>query len=609
MQKFKEKKYYLLMCIICIMPRLILATQALPFRTRADELGTLAGAAYLAGFNWSDLLNQTAYYGFGATIFFAPLFYVFSNPLLLYKIMIGSWGILQGIVGCIAWKLGKDYFNVENKRVLMLLSVIASYSVVTRNTAIFNETPLIIVMWLLCWCLLSLRKNIQNNKKKNLLSGIVALLLVYSLTLHTRAIIFWIAIVFIGVAYFWVTRKFLFSIRVCCVVMGGGYFVAKWVILFLQNAVWASKTGEGLANTKIAVSGIKLLTQPDSWQAWLNIILGQLNTFSMISGAVIIVALVWTIKSGVEAITKRNNCKDAISFLCIMGFASVCMLGTIFGQSISEWLGYATEAMKEGIDNQAYGLKGFTYIRYAGPYIGILIWAIMLKLIKNKEEIIKLRGVSITATLLVHVYWLVCILPYIFHNQVTNEAFLPFGFINNIDGFTRLRVYLAGTVVILLSVSIFWLLIKLDKKVLLLVFYSCFLIYQFCYDGYYQDVLLMKKSYNEVKPTYEAIKKIDESKEISFEKIGVCDVKNTSHSIAYVYQFCFYDKEIIATNKVEEALGQNDIIVINDLLKLKEFVNQGYYVIIVDENTDGYVATKNENIKDALIKEGYLVLN
>jgi len=86
-------------------------------------------------------------------------------------------------------------------------------------------------------------------------------------------------------------------------------------------------------------------------------------------------------------------------------------------------------------------------------------------------------------------------------------------------------------------------------------------------------------------------------------------VKNTSHSIAYVYQFCFYDKEIIATNKVEEALGQNDIIVINDLLKLKEFVNQGYYVIIVDENTDGYVATKNENIKDALIKEGYLVLN
>ena len=144
--------------------------------------------------------------------------------------MVGIWGILQGAVGCMAWHLGEKYFEIKDRKVLMCLSVIASYMVVTRNTAIFNETPLILVTWLLCWCLLALNKYNANKKKKVMFSVLLSVLLVYSLTLHTRALIFWIAIIIIEVFYFIVTKRTLFSVKVAAVLAAAGYIAARAVI-------------------------------------------------------------------------------------------------------------------------------------------------------------------------------------------------------------------------------------------------------------------------------------------------------------------------------------------------------------------------------------------
>lgn len=604
LERIKEKRYFIIMFLICILPRIVLSIYALPFRTRADELGTLAGAALMAGFDWSNLISETAYYGFGASIILTPLFYILSDPIIIYKVMIGIWGGIQSLVGLIAWYLAKRFFSISNDKILMLLSVIASYSVVTRNTALFNETPLILVTWLLVWCLLALNETI-NTKRKYYISVIFMLLLSYSLTLHTRALIFWMAAFVIGLFYFFVKRRTLFSIRIFLLLGFFGYIGAKSLIRYMQKIIWTGDAGEGLANTRIGTSGLDIIAFPESWQAWLNIFIGQLNTFSLVSGTIIILGLVWIVREGIYTVkNKFVVSEDKIPYLCIIGFAACCMLGTILGQSISEWLGYAVEAMKNGMDNQAYGLKVFTYIRYAGPYLGVIVWGIIIYAIKNRGEILKLRGLVIATCIIVNVYWIICILPYIYHNEVTNEAYLPFALINNITGTTRLRSYLIGTVIIIVLLTMFWILYAARKLAVFLCVLCSLLMYQYIYDGYNQDILQMKQSYAEIEDTYLALKELDNNGLIP-QEIYVFDVKNQSHPVSYVYQFCMYNKKINIIKDMNEKIPENALIITNGQNEFHTFISKGYAGYIINQEKEEYLLTNNENIKLALDKAGY----
>lgn len=588
------------MCAVCILPRIFLATMSFPFRTRADELGTLAGAAFLAGYDWSDLMGHTAYYGFGASVFLAPLFWIIKDPLVQYKIMIGIWGVLQGLVGVVAWKIGRDYFYIKDQKTLALLSIIGSYMVVTRNTALFNETPMILLTWLICWCLLALNRNNYTRKRKYLYTICLIALLSYSLTLHTRAIVYWIAAIILEIVYFLVTKRTLYSVKIAAIFATAGFLISKCIISSMQNHIWLSSSRNYVTNTKIGTGGLKLLLEPENWQAWVNIILGQINTLSLVTGTLIIIAFVWIIKEFFSILKNKLMVEDEkIPYLCIMGFAAMCTLGTIFGQSISEWLGYVSNAMKNGFANTAYDLKAVTYIRYVGPYIGVLVWSILVLMLKKQKEIFKVKNNVIAVTLIVQVYWLACILPYIYPNTFTNEAYLPFGLINNFDNETRCRTYLAGTVVIVLFLLIFWVILKFKNRKILLSIFMAFYIYQYVYDGYYNDIFLMRDSYSEINETYNALKILNEEELLSKE-IGILDVKNSSHSVSYVYQFCFPDAKIITLNSIDDRMQDYNIVITNGEEEAKAYTEIGYYSILVDNVNSSYILTKDEEVKNIL---------
>lgn len=588
------------MCMVCILPRIFLACMSLPFRTRADELGTLAGAAFLAGYDWSDLMGHTAYYGFGASVFLTPLFWIIKDPVIRYKIMIGIWAVLQGLVGLVAWKIGRDYFYIKDQKILALLSIIGSYMVVTRNTAIFNETPMILLTWLICWCLLALNQNNGMSKKKYLYTICLMVLLSYSLTLHTRAIVYWIAAIILEILYFLVVKRTLYSIKIAVIFATVGFLITKYTISFMQTHIWMSNSRSYVTNTKIGTGGLTLLFEPENWQAWINIILGQINTLSLVTGTVIIIAFVWIIKEFFSILKNKLTVEnEKVPYLCIIGFAAMCTLGTIFGQSISEWLGYVSNAMKNGFANTAYELKAVTYIRYVGPYIGILVWSILVLMLKKREEIFKIRNNVIVMTLIVQVYWLACILPYIYPNIFTNEAYLPFGLINNFDNETRCRVYLMGTVVMVTFLLIFWIMVKFKNCKILLSIFMIFYIYQYLYDGYYNDIYLMRDSYLETNKTYNALKVLNEGGKLS-EEIAILDVKNSSHSVSYVYQFCFPDVRIITLNTPENRMQDYDIIITNGEEAAKAYIEVGYYSILADNINSSYILTKSEEIKSKL---------
>lgn len=601
LKKFTINKYYLIMVLVCFLPRIILSLQAVPFRTRSDEFGSLVVTAYLAGLDWGSLSGKIPYYGFGATILFAPLFSIVSNPVIIYKIMIGFWGIIQGVIGCIAWHIGGKYFKINDEKTLLCMSSIASYAVVTRHTAIFNETPLIFITWLIVWVLLSLIENIDDKRKRIVNTIVLCTLFCYSLTIHTRAIMFLGGIIIVGIFFYIIKRRVLYSLPICATVGFGGYFCVKIIVECVQNNVWLMDQRESVANVSISISGVELLLNVENWQAWLNIVLGQINTFSLVTGTLIIVAFVWFCKNSIDVIIKRKEIVgEKILGLYLISFSIVCICGTILGQSISEWLIYAVEAMKQGMNSQSYGVKGFTYIRYAGPYIGVLVWTMMMMCVKECEEIEKIKSQSIIITLFCNIYWLVCIVPYIYQNSVTNEAFLPFACINNFSFPTRFRTYFIGALVIFVMMTILWIFVH-KKKILLLV-YSIYLIYQFCYNSYFQDIYLMRDNFSEIEMTYNVVQELDE-KELISEVIRVDDVKNTSHQTNYGYQFCFFNKKVISVQENDEVKEKKDIIITNTEESFRKYLSEGYKGICVDRLEQSYIITLDEEIIEALIEK------
>ena len=71
-----------------------------------DEVGTIASAAYFAGYDWSETMSMHKYYGFGYSLLMAPLFMIFDNVTIIYGGMLVCNGILSAASSVIAVRCG-----------------------------------------------------------------------------------------------------------------------------------------------------------------------------------------------------------------------------------------------------------------------------------------------------------------------------------------------------------------------------------------------------------------------------------------------------------------------------------------------------------------------
>ena len=69
--------------------------------TGQDEFGTVASASYFAGYDWSAMVSEIKYYGFGYSILMAPIYWITDNPQIIFQVMIGFNSICLGISGVI----------------------------------------------------------------------------------------------------------------------------------------------------------------------------------------------------------------------------------------------------------------------------------------------------------------------------------------------------------------------------------------------------------------------------------------------------------------------------------------------------------------------------
>lgn len=155
------------------------------FTALNDELGYWGNAAYLAGLDWSSIISKIPYYSYGYSMLLVPLFYIFDNPVHMYKAAIFFNGMMLCISFLLCYSIAKKLATGIDNTILMaiafLLSMYPAY--IAYSSVTLNECLLILNIWLLTWCFADLDETSSNYRFM-----LIGFLSMYSYMIHQRAL-------------------------------------------------------------------------------------------------------------------------------------------------------------------------------------------------------------------------------------------------------------------------------------------------------------------------------------------------------------------------------------------------------------------------------------
>lgn len=582
----ERKKRWLLQFALFLaawIPRVILCMQTVPVRTLSDELATISGAAYFAGLDWSEVISNAGYYGSGFSALFAPLFLLTDNPFVIYKGMLIGASALQALVAPISCHLLYQYFGVRKKSLLIPSALACSFMVVTRTTIFYNEHILIFISWLTAW-LLCILATVEEKRKKRFYTLLLAVLLGYALTIHTRAMTYWLALAAVLVFFGWVYRKWLVSPGVFAVGGCVSYVMGKEFVQLIQKGIWLAGE-QPLRNEQVVISPPANGFSPDTLQAWFSIVAGQLQTISAVTGGFILLVVLLAFCVIWKGLTKRQGNPLYVSVLV---FFTLCCGATIFAQSFS-WLNGVVAGIQEGFGTQNYGMKAVTYVRYFGPYVGPVFLCGLAALFEKKEEIKPYWKAAAILYAILTVVWVALILPYIKDSFTTMEVYMAFA--GSKRGEADLGKYLMGVAVPLAAFLLLTAGIFRRKWAAVPALLAAFLFYQYSYDAYYYDTVCAWNSIKHANGGYTFVKEMESNGEEIPEKLYVVDRrKKQDHFTYYEYQILL-NRYQIQPGIPEET---EETMVFCNRRGDEELLDAGYAYVRLDKNE--YLYVKGETL-------------
>lgn len=601
-----DKMIKMIILLASFVPRAVLCFFAEPVAAVSDEVATIAGGAYWAGLDWSAVVSHAGYYGTGMTALTSVFFKITDDPRIIYILITLFCTLLQSITSIIAYDILKNIFKIQNNIFNCAAAIVSSYCVMTTSTIVFNEHGLILISWLIAWLLLKLNECVQSNskKKKAVYTVILMLILAYGLTLHTRTILLWIALGITVTFYGWTYRKLLVSAPALIITGTVGYVTAKFYVHYMQEALWLVNSGgasaeAGLRNAEVTgiLPSIRLLLSPQSWQAWFNIIFGQLHTIAVFTGGVFIAFIVVFLHFIWRKLCKKNldDDKEKIErkMMPVVVFFAVCIAATIAGQSLT-WLQGSVDVIKSGFDNDLYSTKAYGYLRYFGPYCGPIFLMGVVYLFYWKKKIFNYKIPIIISLIFLEFYWLVCIVPYIY--RTTQVGALEFYFPYSMQGLTDpigLRTILPASAVLLISVILMIVWIKKEKIIKILIWTGILFIYTYFYIGITWNLEFVEQNKVLAQNSYELVKKVEDEIELPYEIYVDDSWKKADHNNYYMYQILLNRYKIIPEipkDSLEEAvLFTNDTYTEDNYEKWKskgyKYYRVGEYELLLVKGT------------------------
>lgn len=590
-ERITNKKYfsYLAVFMIALLPKLYLSLTALPLKTFSDELATISSAAYLAGFDWSQTVSNAGYYGQGFHCLFAPLFMLTDNPVIIYRVVVSVYAVLQAAVAPISYHLMKKYFEISNERFLYPASIACSYLIFTRATLFFNEHILIFCVWIAAWILLELGESLEKPWKKRGLTLLLMLVLAYSLLLHTRALALWIGLIFTVIVYWLKNRKWLVS-RSCFLVAGvGGYIGTKKIVESVQSVLWKVGEGQDLINASINLdSGVKW-NSLRTWKAWISTILGQLESLNLVTAGIGILCVLIVLVVLWKLFRKEKEKEPVIrhNLLLFLLFGS-CAAMTMLGQSFS-WLGQMSYGISHGPNSLDYGLKVIIYLRYFAMYLGPVFMGCLCWMEEKKEEVVPLLKWAGIISVFLLAYWIIVLLPFTYENPFTLEFFYSLSAYQTGQP-VELKNYMIGFVWMVLGMMLTYTLLKQKKVRWMTGLLALFLMFQYCGNGLRYELNREKVNNTIVDGGYNYVKELEEKEKEVPKQIYCYDgSKRTNHQSFYGYQFVLNRYEIIPVFEEDGSDIPDGAMVFSNVPMNEELMKRGFQQEQLDRNEYVYL--------------------
>ena len=580
----------LLVFIIAFIPKAYAALKSFPYPIY-DEIGTIAFPAHLAGRDWSEALQSTAYYGFGYAIIYTPLFAMIKEPIFLYTCICLTNALIQALCAVICYVVLKKFLFIHaNTYICMVLSIMASFFHYARVFA-SNEDGLLIVNWLTVLNLCILIKTEQKATKR-IISLLTILVPLYGMTMHTRAIILPAALVATEIFFFLYLKKRVFS-RGTWVFFIVGYFGIKRYIHFVQDILWKRVGGE-LYNGKVASIDTDILPSVfdlTSWKTFLFIVFGEMNTINMITGTLLIVSLASFIYLLFKSCVSYRNSEE-ISLtteteLYVGVVFSLCSAGMVFGMVVQWWNGVYRGLLAAEKDIPSY--KALTYTRYAYTYIGILliIGSVLILSYQHDVQLCLIRW-STAISVFLQIFWIEFILPYVSGcGEALYEGYLPVIMKRPMTGGTNIEMYYKGGIVLFFSLLLLFLSFKYNRTGIYFCVLTVFVINQFMFCSVVHDPYYGQKNTHAARESFNIINSIFED---DIDKVYVINTLPTQTQY-------YFNKSSIMTGAPTEL--ENAFLVYEGSIDDKELLHDVYKekekYIYIPLGANSYLFVKGED--------------
>lgn len=360
-----------------------------------DSTFTIASGMYFAGYDWSSFVSYYSYYGFGYSILLAPLMFLIKDPILLYKSMLFCNVILYAVVVLIIYKILVEFFNIKNTNAFFAaISCIIWFPTLQQKDFVINETFLLV--WVIGLVYFFLKMSIlEDIKKRMIYSFFCAIIIGYGYNIHSRSLIFMIAIALTIILYACYTKKWIVSLKVFVPTLVIVFLFMSKASQFMQDALWSNSPSKDLANTMSTVVGkvrfFSYFTDLDKIIEFIQIFITNLLVYVYSTGGLfafafcVCIPVLWILLKNRKEQTVQTR---SLFLLMLMGFLG--FLGMIATISLS-YVGILGEG--------AYSYKYLFYMRYAAPY-GCIIWILFFSYIhmfKLKKYYIILGGLTVVA--------------------------------------------------------------------------------------------------------------------------------------------------------------------------------------------------------------------
>ena len=564
-----------------------------------DEVGTIAGAAYFAGYDWKETMALHKYYGFGYSIFMTPFFWIFNNVSFIYGAMLLYNGVLNAITSIIMVRCMRRF--CDDLRYISILSIGLSF-IPLKFFSVINEHMLIFLVWVIAWILLRLTEVAEDKRKRLAYSIVLAVVMAYSLSVHTRSIIIWGAI-FCAIVYYGITRhKLLVNLFAFLAVLGICGFLVQGSVTLLQNDLFSLQDREIVENTSDGLLEVTSRPKYDdiSFDELIYLVVASISavtTGGYVSFGMVILAIVFGIIVIIKGF-RRHDVDSRASLIYVFCIAGI--VASILGQVL---LTMPDMDIVDAVNrhNVMFGKRINYYLRYYICYCGPILAGTFLYM-RNDSE--KCQGLFRTTF---EIFIIGCsILVFLVadnmpkYSVTSSPTFHIWKLSSDVYGFDTLSIRGIGSLLIIsiIGFGVICLLHAKKKYRFMAGVFSFWTMFQCIYILFTVDIPNSQKSYNENGILAGIIR---ESEEIpTIDKVLYIPAK---YDDEYRLQFYLYDYKFV----YEYPSSENEsclMLIRDDNLDEISIANMNYYV---SDGNDGNIYFRSDELRCLLEEKNYVV--